>query len=113
MSGYEESERAVGDDGLVLCGDWLRRGARRLCGACANGWRDDEPVDGARLPLRAHAESLAAHLVLDESQRSALVAELRNALVPALDDAERRGAERAAKQIERVLALADAIRRQM
>lgn len=45
MSGYEESERAVGDDGLVLCGDWLRRGARRLCGACANGWRggEDEP----------------------------------------------------------------------
>lgn len=74
-------------------------------------WRDDEPVDGAGLPLRAHAESLAAHLTLDESQRATLVAELRNALVPALDDAERHGAERAAKAIERVLALADAIRR--
>jgi hypothetical protein len=76
-------------------------------------WRDDEPVDGAGLPLRAHAEALAAHLALDENQRATLVAELRNALVPALADAEKRGAERAAKAIERVLALASAIRRQV
>lgn len=76
-------------------------------------WHDDEPVDGAGLPLRAHAESLAAHLALDESQRATLVAELRNALVPALDDAEAHGAERAAKAIERVFALASAMRRQV
>ena len=74
-------------------------------------WRDDEPVDGARLPLRAHADALAARLALSEDQRATLVAELRTALVPALDDAERRGAERAAKGIERVLALASALRR--
>jgi hypothetical protein len=67
-------------------------------------WRDGEPVDGAGLPLRAHADALAAHLALSENQRATLVAELRNALVPALDDAERRGAEDAVKAIERVLA---------
>jgi hypothetical protein len=74
-------------------------------------WRDDEPVDGAGLPLRAHADALAARLALDENQRATLVAELRNALVPALDDAERTGADGAAKAIERVLELTSAIRR--
>jgi hypothetical protein len=74
-------------------------------------WRDDEPVDGAGLPLRAHADALAARLALNDDQREVLVAELRNALVPTLLDAEDHGAERAAKQVERALALTDAIAR--
>ena len=72
-------------------------------------WRVDEPVDGAALPLRAHADALAVRLALTDDQREVLVAELRNALAPALHDAERHGAERAAKQIERALALTDAL----
>lgn len=74
-------------------------------------WHDDEPVDGAGLPLRAHAAALAARLALSDGQRDVLVAELRNAPVPAFRDAERHSAERAAKQIERVFALVDAIAR--
>lgn len=74
-------------------------------------WRDDEPVDGAGLPLRAHAATLAARLALSEDQRAVLLAELCNALVAALHDAETHGAERAAKQITRVFALIDAIAR--
>jgi hypothetical protein len=31
-------ERWVGDDGRVECGDRIRKGARRLCGNCANTW---------------------------------------------------------------------------
>jgi hypothetical protein len=30
-----DGERRIGEGGEVRCGDWLRPGARRLCGACA------------------------------------------------------------------------------
>jgi hypothetical protein len=45
-------ERHPGDDGVTLCGDWLRSTppSRRLCGDCATAWSNadslpDRPAD--------------------------------------------------------------------
>lgn len=71
-----------------------------------SAWRPDEPVDGAGLPLPAHARRLAEALALTPRQADLLVSELRNALLPALVLEDPATQARAA---ERVLALADAI----
>lgn len=66
-------------------------------------WRDDEPVDGAGLPLREHSERFARDVPPDVAE--ALVHELRNALGPLKSPNEaRRG-----KAIELLHALADAL----
>ncbi len=40
-------ERSAWDDGEVRCGDWLRPGARRLCGGCAQAVASDhDPETG-------------------------------------------------------------------
>lgn len=63
-----------------------------------------EPVDGAGLALPEHAAAIARTLALSEEQTALLVAELRNALVPAVVAPERAG-----PAVRRVLALADAL----
>lgn len=65
-------------------------------------WREDETVDGGGLVLSDHAREIAKLLALSEEQRSFLVAEIRNALVPDYVRAPTRGTER-------VLALMSAI----
>lgn len=69
-----------------------------------DAWGPQEIVDGAGRTLPEHAAALAATLVLSQEQASILVAELRNALLPAtVNDKHCR------KGIERVFALADAV----
>lgn len=66
-------------------------------------WRDDEPVDGAGLPIREHSERFARDVPPDLAE--ALVHELRNALAP-LKSADE---SRRLKAIERLYALTDAL----
>lgn len=72
-------------------------------------WGENEAVDGAGLAVEDHAKAIADKLNLSEEQRSLLCSELGNALLPALNDAERKGALGAAKQIERLFALHKAL----
>ena len=67
-------------------------------------WRPDEPVDGAKLPLDAHAESVAQGTPPYVALR--LVSEIRNALVSFTCSAP---PESVAQSIERLLALAVAM----
>jgi hypothetical protein len=67
-------------------------------------WRPDEPVDGAKLPLDAHAESVAQGTPPDVAFK--LVSEIRNALVSLTCSAP---PESVAQSIERLLALAVAM----
>lgn len=69
---------------------------------------DDAPHDGSGLTPRESAERLAAVLALSPDAAQQLVAELRNALVPARHWAER-GDVRASEGIRRVLLLAEAV----
>lgn len=69
---------------------------------------DDKPHDGSGLTPRESAERLAGVLALTPESAQQLVAELRNALVPARHWAER-GDARAAEGIRRVLQLAEAL----
>jgi hypothetical protein len=62
-------------------------------------------ADGSGLPPDEHARAFVARLGLTPAQAASLAAELRNALVPARDDAERRGAGRAIAGIDRALDL--------
>jgi len=62
------------------------------------------PVDGGGRPLADHVRDLAEKLQLSEEQRSLLVAEVRNALVPV-------HLRTPSKGVIRVLALMDAIAR--
>lgn len=79
----------------------------------ASAWAPGEIVDGAGLPLEAHAERIAAKLDLPSEAAVVLVSELRNALVPVryLVETRRAGEEQrdALRGVERVLALATAI----
>jgi hypothetical protein len=70
----------------------------------------ERPVDGAGLPPEEHARNIAEHLALSHKQMSVLVAEIRNALLPALDHAER-GDARATNGINRVLLLCRAVQK--
>lgn len=81
-------------------------------------WGDVEVVDGAGLPLDKHAEVIARRLRLTPEQTRVLVAELRNALVPAklkvgdaCDPVTGRDRARATVErgLERALALLDAL----
>lgn len=93
-------------------------------------WAPDELVDGRKLTLKAASEALAKRLIAETGHKEslspalvALVSDIRNALMPSLmaidrleDDADDRGSEacrrkaiRAARGVERILALADAL----
>lgn len=67
-------------------------------------WGPQEAVDGAGRSLPDHAAGIAAALALTPEQAGILVAELRNALVPAVV-----APANSRKSITRVLALADAL----
>lgn len=70
----------------------------------------NDPVDGGELSPEEHARYVADLLALSPEQASVLLAELRNALVPALYWAGK-GEKRAANGIERVMRLLTAIER--
>lgn len=65
-------------------------------------------IDGSGLSPEEHARRVADMLALSPDQAAILLAELRNALVPALGWAER-GDRRAMRGIERALRLLAAI----
>lgn len=74
-------------------------------------WKANESVDGASLNVERHANELANALALTNNQRALLCHEIGNILVPAIIDAERHGADLAAKQLERLSFLHHALAR--
>lgn len=68
----------------------------------------EQPVDGAGLLPEEHVREVARKLNLSHDQMVTVLAELRNALVPALHYAKL-GRVKAAKGIERVLSLCTAL----